>query len=101
MLDALIPAASVLKEVLLIHCGLCHSFLYSLWMLTDIFNCHDQRLTAGDDPVDCFVLSSEAALSGAEATKNMQAQVILYFLKIFISQSFMILQLILIASIFS
>ncbi|KAL8123954.1 putative 3,4-dihydroxy-2-butanone kinase isoform X1 [Apium graveolens] len=46
MLDALIPAASFLKE----------------------------RLTAGDDPVDCFVLSSEAALSGAEATMNMQAQ---------------------------
>ncbi|WOG93602.1 hypothetical protein DCAR_0312888 [Daucus carota subsp. sativus] len=46
MLDALIPAASVLKE----------------------------RLTAGDDPVDCFVLSSEAALSGAEDTKNMKAQ---------------------------
>lgn len=46
LLDALIPAASVLKE----------------------------RLIAGDDPVSAFVLSSEAAVSGAEATKYMQAQ---------------------------
>ncbi|PKI71726.1 hypothetical protein CRG98_007859, partial [Punica granatum] len=46
MLDALIPACTVLKE----------------------------RLGAGDDPVTAFVLSSEAALAGAEATKQMQAQ---------------------------
>ncbi|GAB4842758.1 hypothetical protein Ancab_012733 [Ancistrocladus abbreviatus] len=46
MLDALIPASSVLKE----------------------------RLEAGDDPVDAFVLSSDAALAGAESTKHMQAQ---------------------------
>lgn len=46
LLDALIPALSVLKE----------------------------RLTAGNDPVDAFVLSSQAAVAGAESTKHMQAQ---------------------------
>ncbi|KAA8541420.1 hypothetical protein F0562_025383 [Nyssa sinensis] len=46
LLDALIPASSVLKE----------------------------RLSAGDNPVDAFFLSSEAALAGAESTKHMQAQ---------------------------
>ncbi|TQD83623.1 hypothetical protein C1H46_030790 [Malus baccata] len=46
MLDALIPASTVLQE----------------------------RLKAGDDPVTAFLLSSEAALDGAESTKNMQAQ---------------------------
>lgn len=33
-----------------------------------------QRLDAEDDPVTAFVLSSEAALAGAESTKHMQAQ---------------------------
>ncbi|XP_015583579.2 putative 3,4-dihydroxy-2-butanone kinase [Ricinus communis] len=46
MLDAFIPASALLKE----------------------------RLTAGDDPFTAFVLSSEAALAGAESTKHMQAQ---------------------------
>eukprot|EP00262_Sarcandra_glabra_P002645 TRINITY_DN13052_c0_g1_i1.p1 TRINITY_DN13052_c0_g1~~TRINITY_DN13052_c0_g1_i1.p1 ORF type:complete len:594 (+),score=136.79 TRINITY_DN13052_c0_g1_i1:155-1936(+) len=46
LLDALIPASVVLRE----------------------------RLEAGDDPVSAFILSSEAASSGAEATKHMQAQ---------------------------
>ncbi|XP_027125854.1 putative 3,4-dihydroxy-2-butanone kinase [Coffea eugenioides] len=46
MLDALIPASSVLKE----------------------------RLAAGDNPVDAFVLSAEAATAGAVSTKDMQAQ---------------------------
>ncbi|KAI5674812.1 hypothetical protein M9H77_15176 [Catharanthus roseus] len=46
LLDALIPASSVLKE----------------------------RLASGNDPVDSFVLSAEAALAGAESTKHMQAQ---------------------------
>ncbi|PKU71854.1 putative 3,4-dihydroxy-2-butanone kinase [Dendrobium catenatum] len=46
MLDALIPAASILKE----------------------------RLDAGVDPVNAFVMSADAACSGAESTKNMQAQ---------------------------
>ncbi|XP_030541273.2 putative 3,4-dihydroxy-2-butanone kinase [Rhodamnia argentea] len=46
LLDALIPALEVLKE----------------------------RLDAGDDPVTAFVLSSEAAVAGAESTKHMQAQ---------------------------
>ncbi|XP_058108430.1 putative 3,4-dihydroxy-2-butanone kinase isoform X2 [Magnolia sinica] len=46
LLDALIPASAVLQE----------------------------RLDAGDDPVTAFVVSSEAALSGAEATKHMQPQ---------------------------
>ncbi|WOL03929.1 3,4-dihydroxy-2-butanone kinase [Canna indica] len=46
MLDALIPASKVLRE----------------------------RLDAGDDPLKAFLLSSEAALAGAESTKNMLAQ---------------------------
>ncbi|CAA0811273.1 Dihydroxyacetone kinase [Striga hermonthica] len=46
LLDALIPASSVLKE----------------------------KLAAGVDPVEAFVLSAEAAVAGAESTKKMQAQ---------------------------
>uniref|UniRef100_A0A8R7U596 3,4-dihydroxy-2-butanone kinase n=1 Tax=Triticum urartu TaxID=4572 RepID=A0A8R7U596_TRIUA len=46
MLDALIPASTVLK----------------------------QSLKAGDDPVTAFIASSEAALAGAESTKQMQAK---------------------------
>lgn len=34
-----------------------------------------QRLNAGDDSANAFVLSSEAAFAGAESTKQMQAQV--------------------------
>ncbi|KAK9278369.1 hypothetical protein L1049_027934 [Liquidambar formosana] len=45
LLDALIPASAVLQE----------------------------SLNAGDDPSTAFVLSSEAALAGAESTKHMQA----------------------------
>ncbi|KAH7529297.1 hypothetical protein FEM48_Zijuj05G0169600 [Ziziphus jujuba var. spinosa] len=47
LLDALIPALAVLQE----------------------------RLNAGDDPTTAFLLSSEAAVAGAESTINMQAQV--------------------------
>ncbi|XP_073295648.1 putative 3,4-dihydroxy-2-butanone kinase [Primulina huaijiensis] len=46
LLDALIPASSVLKE----------------------------KLTGGEDPVDAFVVSAEAAVAGAESTKSMRAQ---------------------------
>ncbi|XP_059453257.1 putative 3,4-dihydroxy-2-butanone kinase isoform X1 [Corylus avellana] len=46
LLDALIPASSMLQE----------------------------RLNAGDVPYTAFVLSSEAAVVGAESTKDMQAQ---------------------------
>ncbi|XP_015883719.2 putative 3,4-dihydroxy-2-butanone kinase [Ziziphus jujuba] len=46
LLDALIPALAVLQE----------------------------RLNAGDDPTTAFLLSSEAAVAGAESTINMQAQ---------------------------
>ncbi|GER54172.1 dihydroxyacetone kinase [Striga asiatica] len=46
LLDALIPASSVLKE----------------------------KLAAGVDPIEAFVLSAEAAVAGAESTKKMQAQ---------------------------
>ncbi|XP_076895742.1 putative 3,4-dihydroxy-2-butanone kinase isoform X2 [Bidens hawaiensis] len=46
MLDALIPASTLLK----------------------------QRLTIGDDPLDAFVTSSDAAVDGAECTKQMEAQ---------------------------
>lgn len=34
-----------------------------------------QRLDAGDDPLKALVLSSEAAVTGAESTKNMRALV--------------------------
>ncbi|KAL2930508.1 putative 3 4-dihydroxy-2-butanone kinase [Bienertia sinuspersici] len=47
LLDALIPGLEVLQE----------------------------RLNVGDDPVDAFVLSSQAAFNGAESTKHMHAQV--------------------------
>ncbi|KAM7266568.1 hypothetical protein ACFE04_004465 [Oxalis oulophora] len=46
MLDALIPASTLLHE----------------------------RLNAGDDPCSAFLLSSEAATAGAESTKQMKAQ---------------------------
>ncbi|CAJ1952171.1 unnamed protein product [Sphenostylis stenocarpa] len=46
LLDALIPASSVLEE----------------------------KLNSGEDPCTAFVLSSEAALAGAESTVDMQAQ---------------------------
>ncbi|KAJ4713596.1 Dihydroxyacetone kinase [Melia azedarach] len=46
LLDALIPAVGVLQE----------------------------RLAAGVDPATAFLISSEAALAGAESTKHMQAQ---------------------------
>ncbi|XP_024991779.1 putative 3,4-dihydroxy-2-butanone kinase isoform X3 [Cynara cardunculus var. scolymus] len=46
MLDALIPASTVLRE----------------------------RLTIGDDPLDAFLISSDAAIAGAESTKQMEAQ---------------------------
>ncbi|KAL9337459.1 hypothetical protein Peur_069228 [Populus x canadensis] len=46
LLDALIPASAVLQE----------------------------RLNAGDDPCIALILSSEAAVAGAESTRHMQAQ---------------------------
>ncbi|VFQ93955.1 unnamed protein product [Cuscuta campestris] len=46
LLDALVPAASTLKE----------------------------RLNAGDNSTEAFIASADAAVSGAESTKNMQAQ---------------------------
>ncbi|KAL6637023.1 hypothetical protein ACP70R_024595 [Stipagrostis hirtigluma subsp. patula] len=46
MLDALIPASKILSE----------------------------RLEAGDDPLNAFIISSEAAFAGAESTRHMQAQ---------------------------
>nr|CAB3498415.1 unnamed protein product [Digitaria exilis] len=46
MLDALIPASEILRE----------------------------RLEAGDNPLDAFLISSEAAITGAECTRHMQAQ---------------------------
>ncbi|PKA52205.1 Putative 3,4-dihydroxy-2-butanone kinase [Apostasia shenzhenica] len=51
MLDALIPAVTVLKE----------------------------RLDAGENPVAAFVLSAKAAWNGAESTVNMKAQVTSFF----------------------
>ncbi|KAK6153886.1 hypothetical protein DH2020_013525 [Rehmannia glutinosa] len=33
-----------------------------------------EKLAAGEDPVEAFALSAEAAFAGAESTKNMQAQ---------------------------
>ena len=40
---------------------------------------YKQRLAAGDDAVEAFVLSSQAAVDGAESTKDMQAQVAFLF----------------------
>lgn len=40
---------------------------------------YKQRLAAGDDAVEAFVLSSQAAVDGAESTKDMQAQVAFFF----------------------
>lgn len=37
-----------------------------------------QKLNSGDDPCTAFVLSSEAALAGAQSTVDMQAQVTTY-----------------------
>eukprot|EP01018_Ginkgo_biloba_P023684 Gb_32837 [translate_table: standard] len=56
MLDALLPASVTLQEV--------------TWVVIPVL----QRLAAGDDPVTAFILSSEAAVAGAESTKNMQVQ---------------------------
>lgn len=39
-----------------------------------------QRLNSGDDPSTAFIRSSEAALAGAESTKNMQPQVTIYII---------------------
>nr|GME20759.1 putative 3,4-dihydroxy-2-butanone kinase isoform X1 [Ipomoea batatas] len=46
LLDALIPAASTLKE----------------------------RLNGGDNSIEAFIASADAAVAGAESTKDMQAQ---------------------------
>lgn len=45
-----------------------------------IFLCK-QNLDKGNDPVAAFVLSSEAAVNGAESTKEMQPQVSNVFYK--------------------
>lgn len=72
MLDALIPALTVLKEVrkTLLH----PSFLYT--NISNAFFFHGQKLDAGDDPLTAFLVSSEAAMKGAESTRDMHAQVI-------------------------
>ncbi|GKA64902.1 putative 3,4-dihydroxy-2-butanone kinase isoform X1 [Tanacetum coccineum] len=33
-----------------------------------------QKEVSGDDPLDAFVISSDAAIAGAESTKQMEAQ---------------------------
>lgn len=79
LLDALIPASAVLKEVvnwLLVF--LLGSFYVMLVVRRSTYGLFClQRLDAGDNPVTAFLLSSEAALAGAESTIHMQAQVIL------------------------
>lgn len=50
---------------------------YNFDLKTLLKNSTKQRLASGNDPVDSFVLSAEAALAGAESTKHMQAQVII------------------------
>jgi hypothetical protein len=79
MLDALIPASTVLKQVTCIHslslslsrCSVLSIVIY----LADEVTHAKQRLKAGDDPVTAFIASSEAASVGAESTKQMQAKV--------------------------
>lgn len=79
MLDALIPASNTLNEVICNLEGiyLCNFLLYVKLKYTKIlhFFLHEQRLDAGDNPVTAFVTSAEAAMIGAESTKNLRAQV--------------------------
>lgn len=81
MLDALIPASSVLKEVI----NNNYHTLLILDLTSNLANCYitPQGLAAGNDPIDAFVLSADAALAGAESTKHMQAQVILVYSVLF------------------
>jgi hypothetical protein len=75
MLDALIPASTVLKQVTCIHSLSRCSVLSIVIYLADEVTHAKQRLKAGDDPVTAFIASSEAASVGAESTKQMQAKV--------------------------
>lgn len=45
-----------------------------------------QRLNAGDEPSTAFILSSEAAIAGAESTKHMLAQVTIDNYSLFFQQ---------------
>ncbi|KAL4196053.1 hypothetical protein AMTRI_Chr04g181440 [Amborella trichopoda] len=73
LLDALIPACGALQEgnppSLL---SLSHTHIHMHPPSSP--PTPPPRLAAGDDPLTAFVLSSEAAITGAESTKNMQAQ---------------------------
>ena len=90
MLDAFIPALTVLKEVnksFLYFFSFFLNFLFRemlmllpFFLFLFLFLCfHEQKLDAGDDPLTAFLLSSEAAMYGAESTKDMHAQVIYVF----------------------
>lgn len=81
LLDALIPALPALKEVNItfFHDTSLTFFSCIPYSLRNFMH-WDQRLNAGDDPVDAFVISAEAASAGAESTKHMQAQVLSLYL---------------------
>lgn len=74
LLDALIPASAMLQEVINNDHNLS-VFIANVVLCDWHIYLHLQRLNAGDGPCVAFVLSSEAALAGAESTKHMQAQV--------------------------
>ncbi|KAF8674378.1 hypothetical protein HU200_048209 [Digitaria exilis] len=72
MLDALIPASEILREVgsyctAILFCWQVSAFTQEVFLI-------GQRLEAGDNPLDAFLISSEAAITGAECTRHMQAQ---------------------------
>lgn len=62
---------------MIILCCICYAIIFGV----DIFCCK-QRLSAGIDPSTAFILSSEAAIAGAESTKHMQAQVSLLLISL-------------------
>lgn len=78
LLDALIPALLVLQEVLTIAVHFL-SLSVRLYFTVTYYALDMQKLNSCDDPSTAFLLSSEAALAGAESTKNMQAQVTTYY----------------------
>lgn len=53
-------------------------WIFSFQNILVIQRLYAQKLASGEDPIEAFVSSAEAAVAGAESTKNMQAQVINY-----------------------
>lgn len=77
MLDALIPASNVLREVSGDNNLVCICYFRFLTLILTW-----QSLDTGIDSSTAFVQSSEAALSGAESTKQMTPQVMVSVLNL-------------------